>query len=573
MPRGSSTTRYRAALLAAVVLTGANAAKPLVIDDTVYVAFARQALANPADPYGFEIYWYDAPEPAMGIGTVPPVLPYWLAGAMALFGDSPAAWKLSLLPFALALTGSLAFLLGRFAPPFATPVLLALALGPAVLPGFNLMLDVPALALGLLSVALFLRSCERGRGGLALAAGVILGLAMQTKYSAVVYAGLVLVTAALYRRPGAAAVALLAAAALFLGVEGWIAARHEQSHFLAGIERMRGIKAPAAALTGLHEVVRVAVDWSASLLSLAGGTAPYAALLALVALGAGRRSVAGAALAVGLAFAAVPAFPLASPYEGNDALARAVARRPEIFLFVTLGVAVAGCVGTAALRMLRRSPCRDARPDRLLAAWLLLEVVGFFVVSPYPAVRRVIGVGIASTLLAARAALRRADEADARAGVWIASVFALGLGALYFGADLADARARRSLVGQVAQRLHQLGAADENVWYTGHWALQFYAERAGMRAAVAGESRLRPHDWLVIPEGVPKPSLSFPADALQLEDRVVAKSASPWSTLPRYYSGPLPLRRQPEIQAAASIFRVEREVVPRREPASPELQP
>jgi hypothetical protein len=573
MPRGCRMTRSRAALLAAVVLTGANAAKPLVIDDTVYVAFARQALAHPADPYAFELYWYDAPEPAMGIGTVPPVLPYWLAGAMSLFGDSPVAWKLSLLPFALALTGSLVFLLGRFAPPFAMPVLFGLALGPAVLPGFNLMLDVPALALGLLGVALFVGCCERGRGGLALVAGVILGLAMQTKYAAVVYAGPVLVAAVLYRRPGAAAVALLAAAALFLGVEGCIAARHEHSHLLAGIERMRGIKAPSAALTDVPGVVRIALDWSASLLSLAGGTAPYATLLALVALGAGRRSVAGAALAVGLAFAAIPAFPLASPYEGDDPIARAVARRPEIFLFVTLGAAFAGCVGAAALGMLRRSPARDPRPDRLLAAWLLIEIVGFFAVSPYPAVRRVMGVGIAATLLAARAALRRAGEADARAGVSIATVFALGLGALYFGAEFADARARCNLVGQVAQRLHQIGAEDgnETVWYTGHWAFQFYAERAGMRAAVAGESRLRPDDWLVIPEGVPKPSLSFPADALHLEDRVVAKSASPWSTLPRYYSGPLPLRRQPEIQAAASIFRVERDVVPRREPASPEF--
>jgi len=152
-----------AALLCAIVLTAANASKPLVIDDPVYVAYARQIEQHPGDPYGFELYWYDAPEPAMGIGTVPAVLPYWLAGAMRLLGDSPIAWKLSLLPFALALTGSLAFLLGRFAQPFAKPVLWALALGPAVLPGFSLMLDVPALALGLLGFALCVRACELGR--------------------------------------------------------------------------------------------------------------------------------------------------------------------------------------------------------------------------------------------------------------------------------------------------------------------------------------------------------------------------------------------------------------------------
>jgi hypothetical protein len=37
-------TRWGAALLAALALTVANSLKPLVIDDPVYVEFARQAL-------------------------------------------------------------------------------------------------------------------------------------------------------------------------------------------------------------------------------------------------------------------------------------------------------------------------------------------------------------------------------------------------------------------------------------------------------------------------------------------------------------------------------------------------
>ena len=190
---GVDRTLAWAALLAALALTLANAAKPIVIDDPVYVSVARQIEAHPSDPYGFELFWYDAPEPAMRVGTLAPVLPYWLAGAMALFGDEPVAWKLSLLPFALALTGSLAFLLARFARPLATPVLFTLALGPTLLPDFSLMLDVPAAALGLLGFALFVRACERERLALALAAGLVLGLAMQTKYSAVSYPALVLV--------------------------------------------------------------------------------------------------------------------------------------------------------------------------------------------------------------------------------------------------------------------------------------------------------------------------------------------------------------------------------------------
>ena len=35
----------------------------------------------------------------------------------------------------------------------------------------------------------------------------------------------------------------------------------------------------------------------------------------------------------------------------------------------------------------------------------------------------------------------------------------------------------------------------------------------------------------------------------------------PWSTIPLYYDGPVPLRRQPETQASARIFRVTRDWV------------
>src|SRR5262245_32890858 len=155
-----------------MVLTLANAAKPLVIDDTAYTYFARQIAAEPTDPYGFEILWYDGAQPAFQV-LAPPVLPYWLAGSMVLFGDEPVRWKLALFPFALALAAALRSLLARFAPGFETPLLWMAILSPPVLPFLNLMLDVPSLALGLLSLALFLGSSDRGSAAGAAAAGLL----------------------------------------------------------------------------------------------------------------------------------------------------------------------------------------------------------------------------------------------------------------------------------------------------------------------------------------------------------------------------------------------------------------
>jgi 4-amino-4-deoxy-L-arabinose transferase-like glycosyltransferase len=568
---GAASGAWVTALLAALLLTAANAAKPLVIDDPIYVAYAQQIAKHPGDPYGFEAYWDELPEPAMNVGTVPCVLPYWLAGAITLFGDHPVAWKLSLFPFALALTASLAFLLGRFAKPLATPVLFALALGPTVLPGFNLMLDVPALALGLLGYALFVLAGERRSARLALAAGLALGLGLQTKYSAVVYPALVLVHAALYQRPREGALALLAAAGLFFGWEALLVARYGQSHVLAGVERVRTLELlPGVALAEAEAPGTTPIYWLFCLLSLGGGTLVFPALIALVGLGTGRWLVAGAALAAGAAFVAILLLPEPPAFAARSFFAQLAARNPELMLFVPLGTGAAAGLGAVARRALRGGGASEPRADRVLAAWLLLELAGYFFISPYPAVRRLIGFGIAAALLAARAAAGRAQDRSARDGVSIATAFGLAIGVLYFAAELADASVRRALTPRVVERLAQLGAdpGRETIWYVGHWELQYYAERAGFRPVVAERSRLQPGDWLLLCDGTAQPPIRFPADHFRREAELPATSPWPWSTQPAYYDGVVPLRRQPRTQAVMRIYRVTRELVPRLEPWS-----
>ena len=557
---------WSAAFFAALALTVANAAKPLVIDDPVYVAVARQIAGHPGDPYGFELFWYDAPEPAMRVGTLPPVLPYWLAAAMTLLGDHPIAWKLSLFPFAAALTGSLAFLSARFARRAAVPVVWTLALGPTLLPDFSLMLDVPATALGLLGFALCVRACERAPRalGLALASGLALGLALQTKYSALGYAALILAYAVIHRRPREAALALATAAALFLGWEAVVAAAYGESHFLAGIERVRtsNLLADVTHASG-GAPGALALYWTLALLSLVGGTSVFAGLLALAGLGARRGMMTLAALAVAFVLAAVLMLPGAPAGEPIGLIATLAAFNPELALFVPLGLAVAVCVGAAARRLLKTQDATDRRCDRLLVAWLALEVLGYFVISPYPAVRRVIGLSIAATLLAARLLSRRLPERDARAGLRIATALGLAIGALYQASELSDAWTRRALVDAISQRLSALGAsaAQESVWYTGHWEFQFYAERAGWRAVVPGASQLRSGDWLVIPANVDQPRIAYPP-GLERAAAVAVASPSPWSTIPVLHSGAVPLRRQPFPHASARIYRVTRDLEP-----------
>lgn len=202
----------------AALLTGLNAVKPLHVDDTTYYFDAAQIAAHPLDPYGHVLLYFSDPLPALHV-LAPPVLPYWWATALRLFGERPLLWKLWLFPFALLFTASLAGLLRRFAPTTATPLLIALVLSPVFLPSLNLMIDIPALALSLAALALFMRACDGDSPALAVLAGLTAGMAMQTKYTALLAPPIMLIYALHRGKLRLGLAAALAAGLLFAAWE------------------------------------------------------------------------------------------------------------------------------------------------------------------------------------------------------------------------------------------------------------------------------------------------------------------------------------------------------------------
>ena len=171
-------------VLAALLLTLLNAFQPLTIDDTVYYEYAAHIAQNPQDPYGFEIFWESVPSRRSRCSQRR-CCPTGGRERSRLFGDRPVLWKLSLFPFALLLAASLYHLLALFARGLERPLLWLMILSPAVLPSFNLMLDVPALALSLASLSLFIGACQGDRWARAASAGLLAGLAMQTKQTSI----------------------------------------------------------------------------------------------------------------------------------------------------------------------------------------------------------------------------------------------------------------------------------------------------------------------------------------------------------------------------------------------------
>jgi len=261
---------------AALALSLLNAIKPLHIDDIVYQYYARQITHHPLAPYDFEIPWNQTPDSAQN-PIAPPVVPYWLAAAMVLFGSNTFLWKLWFLPFYLMLSGSLFWIFRRFARGLEVPLLWMTMLSPVILPSSNLMLDVPCLALGLTSLVLFLNASQRRSIGLAILSGLVCGLAMETKWTAFLSLATIMVAAVLYLRPREGIVAALVAILVFVSWEGYIAVQNGQSHFLHQLK-----------VNNPNEVKK---NLLLPLVMILGAVAPMLLLLGLAALRAPSSSV------------------------------------------------------------------------------------------------------------------------------------------------------------------------------------------------------------------------------------------------------------------------------------------
>jgi hypothetical protein len=536
----------------ALLYTLVNAFKPLTIDDTAYHAYAVQMSRRPLDPYGFSMYWWSYPEIANEV-LVPPVLSYWWSPAIRLFGDNPFLWKLWLLPFAVLFAYALYALCRRFARGLELPLVALTLFSPAFLPSFNLMLDVPALALSLTALALFCRACDRDSFVLAALAGLVAGVGMETKYTAFLAPAAMLLYAICLGRLRLWPAAAVVAAQVFLSWEFLMSLLYGESHFLLHTRYGGGGKGTLLALlTNLGSV-----GWAGALLGLA-------------ALGVRWRGLIVAGVAGLLAYAAVACF--GGELQLNETLFGPFDPSPlmipfEHVLFGTLGAVGLLIGGVAVWRLLSRLPVALGRtlsvprPYRVVAfllLWLVLEVVGYMVLTPFPAVRRVLGVVVVSTLLVGRLAALTCRSAAARRTIYGIAAYSAVLGLLVYAADYAEARGEQAAVEEAVRSIHARGGGG-TIWYVGHWGFQYYAEREGMRAIAAADppenspipipprSAFKKDDWLVLPQyrwqgdrfagGVHKQSFAPDEARTKPAFQVVVHDHVPWQTIINFYSG------------------------------------
>jgi len=535
-------------LLLAAVLTGLTAAKPLHIDDTYYYYLARQIASDPLDPYGFSGFWGQWPMPAIEMVS-PAALSYWLALPLKLFGENPPAWKIFLFPVALMLLVSARNLGERIAPPLGGIVALCIAFSPAVLPGFNLMLDVPQLAFALSSLAVMARAVDRGQVAIALVAGLIAGLAAQIKYNGLLLPALLFAYAAVFRRPGFGLVAACTAVAMFSLWEAGLYLKYGTSHFVNAV---------------LHGWPEPPPGWesrSRLFLALFSNLGMIAALPAVAVVWA----LVGRSKRRYLAF--VPVTLLAGVAGGWLALIFTPHEEVVALLFGGLVVFAFLLAIGHLLRVLRNSSLKEgqaseaARLSLFLLIWLGVELAAYVFLSPFGAVRRVMGLYVVA-ILVFFCVVAQAGPGWGGRRMLVLLVSLVGVtGAGVYVIDWKEADTSRRAANDAAAFIRSTDPA-ARIWYAGHWGFAYYADRQGMRPLIPDRSLVQAGDWLVLPQGIDRQFFQISPWAFRLVAEREYSHDFGLRTVPDYYVGLVPLRRQAVPQIVLSVFQAHQTHVP-----------
>ena len=553
--------------LAAFAVTTLNACKPVVVDDTAYLFHARHIAQHPMQPYDFELFWYYQPEPAMNI-LLPPVLPYWLALGIRLFGENVGLLKLWLFPFMWLLAVAVHSLFRRFMAFDSVAPSIAILFSPIVLPMLNVMLDVPALALGLAGVAIFLNNADSPKWWKVFLAGALCGLAMQTKYT-MLFTPLLFPLYACTRSAKLllpAVLALLVAYGLFAAWEFFVFRQAGESHFLhhateqasAGglLDKLKAklstarMNSPALLsqsgilLAGWSVWCLASCTWTPTLRKLSFGLCAVGCLFGIITL-------------AGTMFLSESSAVILPGFNGG-------APRLEWATLFGAGTAILGVLTLITLTFLGWAILPNRSTLVFLVGWVLLECSSTALLSPFPAGRRVIGVATSAGFLAMFLTVRFSRYGSIpvvpRWPKWV--LIASGL--LLFAVDAWDARAEKEAIAQVNRFIQVVQG--ERVWFNGHWGFQYYADRAGMVPVIPNRSVLMRGDWLVFPEipddvGFYRPyhgGAKFridPANCRYVAEFIVDDAISA-TTIPSLYGGTAPIRGRDHPRLKVVVYRI-----------------
>jgi len=156
--------------------------KPFNIDDPLFIWTARQIQAHPGNPYGFEVNWYGTMMPMAVVTKNPPLTCYYLALAAKILGWGETGLHAAFLLPALAAIWGTYRLARRLCQWPLLAALITLFTPVFLISATTVMCDVSMLAFWVWGMVLWLEGMEENHSWELTAAGLLIGLAVLTKY-------------------------------------------------------------------------------------------------------------------------------------------------------------------------------------------------------------------------------------------------------------------------------------------------------------------------------------------------------------------------------------------------------
>ena len=554
---------YLSLTLLVLAALGPFIARPLNIDDPLFVWSAQQIVKHPADPYGFDVNWYGMPMPMWATTKNPPLTCYYLALAGSVFGWSePALHGAMLLPAIAVILGTYR-LARRFCrcPGLAAGITL---FSPVFLiSGTSVMCDTMMLAFWMWAVVLWVEGLEKNDRGRLAGSGVLIALAALTKYFGICLVPLLLVHALVQRRRmGAWILSLVIPVAALAAYEAATRAAYgtglftDAEHFARGSAQSIQPGRTVGLLVGL---------------TFTGGCLATASLLTRFA----RRPKMEDILAIVVIIATVALFMTGTIFKPYAGLARTA-------LPLTLLQMAYWAMGGMGILVLAAEYIWH---ERTPAAWLLgLWALGtFFFASVLNWTingRSILPMAPAVAILAVVRWERSTPPAGFLRALWtvgLAGGVALALALTW--ADFRQAVVSRNVATQAEA---VFGNQKGSLWFDAHWGIQHYLEVGGGKPVDWRQPAFGRNDLLVVPLNNPT-LLKSPGTVVQdfgnaRLETVLTNQGPAWlATMNKevgagFYSsvnGPLPFafgRVPPDI---AYVYRVEPSTPPAPRPSSP----
>ncbi len=475
-------------------------AKPFNIDDPLFVWAAKHIQAHPSDPYGFNVNWNGRDFPMSRVTENPPLACYYLALAASVFGWHEIGLHLAFLLPAVATIVGAHRVARRFCKAPEWAALITLFTPVFLVSASTVMCDVLMLAFWVWAIAFWLEGMESNRFRPLVISGVLISLALVTKYFGVCLIPLLAAHGlAQQRRLGRWALALLIPIAVICLYQLWT-----DSLYGAGLLSAAGRYASFA--TQFYQVSKL--NSSAVALAFAGGCAATPVFFAPLVWRQTPVVIGSAVVAV-----VILVFIAGGIFTKYPNIETPVGVKVQFVFWALGGLSI---LALATMELWRR---RDAG-SWLLALWVWGTFVFTALINWTVNARSILPLVPAIAILIARRLEQFPVRLQSKA-ICLAAGAALSL--IVVGADGNFAHAVRELATKVVATYQR---PTQTLWFQGHWGFQYYMQEQGGAPLDFQNSDLKPGEIVAVPSDNTNLRSFSPATADLLGTVAVARTGA-----------------------------------------------